>query len=89
MLITCELSLYPLQKEYESIIIDCIKFLKQDDNLSVFTHAMSTYIKGESADVFKRVADLYELEFMKKSTQSLVIKVINRNLPVEEGYLAF
>ncbi len=89
MEITCEISLYPLTNDYETVIIPCIQYLKKQLELQVYTHAMSTFIKGDSSVVFASLSDLYKQSFMESSTHSLVIKIINKKLPVEDGFLSF
>jgi uncharacterized protein YqgV (UPF0045/DUF77 family) len=86
MVVTTELSLYPLTKDYEGPIIAFIKKLKESTDIEVYTHSMSTYVKGESQVVFTAVeAALASCD----GTVSLVMKTINRDLPVEGGFLEF
>ena len=87
MIITAEISLYPLANDYEAPIIQFIKTLKAHEGLEVMTHSMSTYVKGESRNVFAGVDTA--LTGLGDQTCSMVIKVINRNLPVEDGFLNF
>lgn len=89
MQVTAELSLYPLTPDYEGPIIAFIKYLKDQPSLSVCTHSMSTYVKGESTAVFRAINDALIEVSDKGLTASLVIKIINRNLPVEKGFLEF
>jgi len=86
MVVTAELSLYPLTTDYEGPILAFIKALKKHDEIQVLTHSMSTYVKGESKAVFNAV----EVALSETpETVSLVIKTINRDLPVEQGFLKF
>ncbi len=87
MLITCEVSLYPLVKDYEELIFDVIRFLKENNQIEVRTHAMSTFIKGNAKDVFTTLESLYSQPFMAEHTSALVMKIINKNLPVEAGFI--
>jgi len=89
MQITCELSLYPLTQDYEEVIIAVIKYLKTDADLTVITTAMSTFVKGDSDKVFERLKGLYKQPSLSSVNNSLVIKIINRDLPVEDGFLTF
>lgn len=89
MQITCEISLYPLAQNYEHTIIEVIKYFKSNEQLSVMTTAMSTYVKGDSDDVFNQLQGLYNQPLLSEMTSSLVVKIINRDLPVEDGYLTF
>lgn len=89
MVITCEISLYPLLENYEEVIINVIKTLKRCDGLQVNTHAMSTFIKGESSNVFSAMDMVYQLDAMQSKPSALVMKVINKDLPVEVGFLKF
>lgn len=86
MVVTTELSLYPLTNDYEGPILAFIKVLKDNPEVEVLTHSMSTFVKGESSAVFGGIERaLASVE----GTVSLVIKVINRDLPVERGFLEF
>lgn len=86
MVVTTELSLYPLTNDYEAPILDFITVLKKSEGLQVHTHSMSTYLKGESKVVF---AALEAAMSQTSGTVSLIIKAINRDLPVEQGFLNF
>jgi len=89
MIVTVEISLYPLRQDYEVIIIDFIKSLNEHEGLWVRTNAMSTHVKGEWAlvmDVLKKeLGTVYD----KIDTSSTVIKIINDNLEIERGELKF
>jgi len=87
VIVTAELSLYPLASEYEASIIQFIQVLKQEEDITVHTHAMSSYVKGESQKVFDAVHKALLKVNEKTETISLVIKMINRDLPVERGFL--
>jgi uncharacterized protein YqgV (UPF0045/DUF77 family) len=89
MIITAELSLYPLQENYEETIISFIKSLKSQNNIAVYTHAMSTFVKGEHKDVMNAITIALESADNSSKGFSLVTKIINRDLPVEKGFLEF
>lgn len=89
MYVTVELSLYPLTNDYEGPIISFIKQLKSSEGLSVNTTSMSTYVKGEGGLVFGSIVKALEKVDDSGFTASLVMKVINRDLPVEKGFLEF
>ncbi|MDA8693430.1 hypothetical protein N9L92_05145 [Saprospiraceae bacterium] len=89
MIVTAELSLYPLQENYEETIIHFIKALKSHDNISVHTHAMSTFVKGEHTHVMNAISKALESADESSNGFSLVTKLINRDLPVEKGFLEF
>ena len=86
MVVTTELSLYPLTKDYEGPIIKFIQALKGQSDIQVYTHSMSTFVKGESKAVFAAIESALS---DTDGTVSLVIKAINRDLPVEKGFLEF
>jgi len=89
VIVTAELSLYPLTENYEGCIIAFIKKLKSHSGIKVQTHAMSTFVKGESTLVFKAIDAALISANQEVETLSLVIKAITRNLPVEKGFLEF
>jgi len=89
MIVTAELSLYPLQDNYEATIIAFIKSLKSNPSLQVSTHAMSTFVKGEIDDVMLAIAKASKSIADMNYGFSLVTKMINRDLPVEKGFIEF
>jgi len=89
MTVTAEISLYPLAKDYEGPIILFIKKLKENKSIKVLTHSMSTYVFGESSEVFGAMDKALQVVDNQGFTTSLVIKVINKELPVDAGFLEF
>ncbi len=90
MTVTIEISLYPLQDAYEEVIIDFIGHLKASEGVTVHTHAMSTFLKGDMGACFHAIKKALENTTRHgASTVSCVMKVVNRDLPVEAGFLKF
>ena len=89
LIVTAELSLYPLNGDYEPIIIKFIQTLKSHPNIEVFTHSMSTYVRGKSDEVFPAINSSMKSIGEDSDTVSLVIKLINRPLKPEAGLLNF
>ncbi len=87
MKVTAELSLYPLTSDYEASIISFIKSLKSNEDLTVLTHAMSTFVKGDINRVMEAIGEATSL--LSNHSASLVIKLITRDLPIESGFLEF
>lgn len=89
MKITVELSLYPLKEDYTSIIIEFIKNLKKHDSVQVLTTAMSTYVSGD----YDEVIDIVTKELKKVHElipdSSTVMKIIPKDLNIENGFLTF
>lgn len=86
MIVTLEISLYPLKNEYESDIIQFIDVLNSNADVKVFTHAMSTYVKGEWKIVNKVLSEALESLWDRGGVSSTVLKIIPRDLPVEDGF---
>ncbi len=86
-MITAELSLYPLDKDYEPHILGFIAALKANSEVEVHTHSMSTFVKGDDKMVFDAISSAFAKVSSSSDTLSLVIKAINRDLPVEKGFL--
>ena len=85
MIITAELSLYPLQSDYIEVIQAFIQKLNERDGLSVHTNAMSTQILGEAETVFAAVQELLEQSAQRFSDQVLVCKFIPKPLDLGAG----
>ena len=88
MIVTIEISHYPLQETYERPILAFIEELKHP-SVIVRTTAMSTYVKGEIADVFDRVKAAISRSSEEAALSSTVFKLIPKDLPIEDGYMEF
>jgi uncharacterized protein YqgV (UPF0045/DUF77 family) len=89
MIITIEISHYPLKDHYEDDIIDFIHRIKTYDDIVVVTNPMSTQVKGEFSLVFSILKDELIAVFEKGSMSASVIKIIPKGLPIEDGRLEF
>jgi len=89
MIITVEMSHYPLVEIYEGPIISLIQKLKTVDGIDVYTNAMSTYLQGEYGIVMEHLTKTLKLVFEEGVPSSTVIKIIPRKLPVERGWMEF
>jgi len=77
MIVSAELSLYPLTKDYEPVIIDFIKTLKSQPGIEVSVNGLSTQLTGEYADVMAALTHAVEPTFAGGVSCSLVIKLLN------------
>jgi len=89
MQVTVEISLYPLQSDYEESIINFIKALKTYNGIEVYTNAMSTQLTGEWSAVMKAIDIELGKVFHLLDTCSTVIKIVNKKLAIEQGHLDF
>jgi len=89
MIITVEMSHYPLVEIYEGPIISLIKKLKAVNGIDVYTNAMSTYVQGEYDLVMEHLTATLKTVFEDGVPSSTVMKIIPRKLPVERGWLEF
>ena len=89
MKVTIELSLYPLQEDYTGIIIDFINGLKAREGLTVRTTSMSTYISGDYDHVMSVVNSALKHVHTKIPDSAPVMKIIPKDLNIEDGYLEF
>lgn len=89
MVITVEISLYPLKDDFESYILEFIKALRAQSGLTIHTTAMSTLVKGEMDLIFDTLKVELQKIYTKLDTASTVIKIVNRPLPIEDGYYKF
>lgn len=89
MIVTVELSLYPLDHEYEKHIIQFIQNLNKHPEITVLTNAMSTYLQGEFDQVMKILTAELSTIYDKIKVSSTVIKVINAELDIKDGFKTF
>jgi uncharacterized protein YqgV (UPF0045/DUF77 family) len=78
MKIAVEISLYPLNQQYENPILDFIHRLNQHENLRVVTNNMSTQIEGE----YDLVMEVLNKELKKSMEENgvtiSVLKILNQ-----------
>ncbi|MFT6733990.1 MAG: hypothetical protein ACJAS9_002185 [Polaribacter sp.] len=77
MKISAEISLYPLDSEYLSIIKDIVGRLNQDKRVSCYTNTMSSQIFGQFDDVLDVVKETLQYSFKTYGKQVLVAKFLN------------
>lgn len=89
MIVTIEMSHYPLVEIYEGPILSLVKSLKTIEGIDVYTNTMSTYIQGEYDWVMKNVTWVLKETYEEGIPSSTVMKIIPRKLPIERGWLLF
>lgn len=89
MIITIEMSHYPLVEIYEGPIITLIKKLKGVEGLFVYTNAMSTYVQGEFDLAMYHITETLKEVYADGIPSSTVMKIIPRKLPIERGWMEF
>lgn len=83
MILTAELSLYPLQDDYVPVILRFIDGLRERPGLQVITNAMSTQIQGDAGAVMSAVGDTLRASAEIDPRQVLVCKFIPMALALE------
>ena len=83
MILTAELSLYPLREDYVRVIQALIDDLNARPDLLVVTNAMSTQIRGEHDRVMAAVSDVLRRSAERCGHQVLVCKFIPMVLDIE------
>lgn len=79
MVITAELSLYPLKADYVPTIQSYIEKLHQFEGIEVRTHALSTEVFGEFSQVMKAVQAATQRVFEHDQAAVLVAKYLNKD----------
>lgn len=79
MIITAELSLYPLNESFVTPIKKYIEALNSIPNLEVRTHALSTEIFGEYDAVMNAVQQATKTVFASSNSTVLVAKYLNKD----------
>jgi uncharacterized protein YqgV (UPF0045/DUF77 family) len=77
MKVAVDISLYPLQEDFEPPIIDFIHHLRQVASIEVHTNELTTQISGEYTLVMNTLRDAMGHTFQQGGTYSFVIKVLN------------
>ncbi len=89
MIITIEMSHYPLVDVYEGPIISLIKKLNKVEGLDVYTNAMSTYVQGEYDLVMEHITKTLKDVFVDGLPSSTVMKIIPMKLSLDKGWKTF
>ena len=80
MIIAVDISMYPLQQDYEQPILNFIARLKPDPSIEVVTNRMSTQLIGPMEKVWPIIQSAMKDTFENGSKTALVFKVINSDL---------
>lgn len=83
MTVAVDISLYPLQEDFEPPIIDFIHHLRQVAGIEVHTNQLTTQISGEYTLVMDTLRDAMGHTFQQGGTYSFVLKVLN--VAIEPG----
>jgi uncharacterized protein YqgV (UPF0045/DUF77 family) len=84
MRITAELSLYPLSEDPIPKIVAFIESLAADRDVELVVNQMSTQLCGELDAVVACVSDALRRSFSTESSQVLVAKFLNAELPITD-----
>lgn len=87
MIVTVEISLYPLQEDYKNAIITFLNKMRGHKDIVCRTTEMSTLIKGEWSEVMSILEKELGVVFNAVGNSSTVLKIIPKDLPFEEGYV--
>jgi len=84
MRVTAEMSLYPLQGQPLEKILEFIETVTSDGRLEVVVNQLSTQVRGELIVVMAVLTTAIERSFGAGGSQSLVLKILNVDLPIGE-----
>ena len=84
MKLTVEMSLYPLQNDYLSVIQSFIEAARQHGDLEIVTNAMSTQVCGDWDRVFALVQRELQASYQQYGRQVLVCKFITGELAIRQ-----
>lgn len=84
MHVTAELSLYPLATDYLPRIETAIRRLRAAAGVEIVVNQMSSQIRGEIGAVMAAIEDLIASAFADGTPQSLVVKILNADLPIAD-----
>lgn len=79
MQLSAELSLYPLEGDIDTVVLDFIDELVRAGTISAVTNTMSTQISGDWDDVMTAVSEALKLSSERSGRQVLVAKFLPRH----------
>jgi len=80
MKISAELSLYPLNENFGTPILEFIQKLKQHPELEIRTNTMSTQVFGDFDVLTKILNSELKTVFETDETVIIVMKIVNKDL---------
>ncbi len=80
MILTAEISLYPLREEYEPEIIDFITRLRTYPDLDIQVHSTSTRVVGPYREVMQALTTEMERTYQSTGNRVFVVKYLNADL---------
>lgn len=75
-----EISMYPLNEEYGTTILEFIHRLKQYEHLKVHSNTMSSQVFGDYDEVMSALTREMKISFEEDKTTVIVMKVVNLDL---------
>ena len=84
MRVTAEMSLYPLQGAPIEKILAFIETIRGEGRIEVVVNQLSTQVRGELGVVMSTITTALERSFDNGGPQSLVLKILNVDLPIGE-----
>ena len=78
MILTVELSYYPLHESYEQQVLDFIDTLQNHQDINVKTNGMSTMIQGPYSTVFNLLENGMKPIMAEDQTNVFVAKFLNK-----------
>lgn len=85
MIITAELSFYPLHGDFLQAIVDFIEDLRTGEGLEVVTNAMSTQVRGEFDAVTAAIDRCMRDNLKPDRPAVVVVKYLNAGLDIGRG----
>ncbi|MGF1563882.1 MAG: YkoF family thiamine/hydroxymethylpyrimidine-binding protein [Flavobacteriales bacterium] len=77
MILTAELSLYPLSNDYNDLVIEFIRILRKQEGIETRTGGMSTQVRGEAVAVMQAIQTASIATMRTPNTFVLVAKYLN------------
>ena len=77
---SAEISMYPLNEDYEGPILDFIRRLDAHEGITAHSNAMSTQVFGEYDLLMKVLTEEIKAAFEQEPAVVMVMKVVNADL---------
>lgn len=75
-----EISMYPLDRQYERPILAFIDRLREHDGITVTTNSMSTQLFGDYDRLLSALSREMKESFQEEPTVVMVMKIVNADL---------
>ena len=86
MIVTLEISMYPLRQDYHDQVLKFLEVLHRQDHISIRVNALSTQVQGDHDTVMNAVNNATKALFNTGLKASFVMKLLPGEIDLDYEY---